>query len=47
MLGLNHGRLPRFVRNFMDGSPSIPAAIKAYVDAVKSGTFPQPQVHTY
>ena len=47
MLGLNHGRLPRFVRNFMDGAPSIPAAIKAYVDAVKSGTFPQPQVHTY
>ncbi len=47
MLGLTHGRLPRFVRNFMDGAPGIPAAVKAYVDAVKSGAFPQPQVHTY
>ena len=47
MLGLNAGRLPRFVRNFMDGAPSVQAAVRAYVEAVKAGTFPQPQVHTY
>ncbi len=47
MLGLNTGRLPRFVRNFMEGAASPQAAVRAYVRAVKSGEFPQPQVHTY
>lgn len=40
MLGLATGRLPRFVKNFMSGQPDIPAALRAYVAAVKSGEFP-------
>ena len=47
MLGLSSGRLPRFVRNFMDGATSVQDAVRAYVQAVKAGEFPQPQVHTY
>ena len=47
MLGVTRGRLPRFVRNFMDGSPSIEAAIRAYVAAVKDRSFPDPAVHGY
>lgn len=47
MLGLNTGRLPRFVRNFMTGAATPQAAVRAYVQAVKAGTFPERQVHTY
>lgn len=47
MLGVTRGRLPRFVRNFMDGKTSIEAAIRAYVAAVKDGSFPDPAVHGY
>ena len=47
MLGVTRGRLPRFVRNFMDGSPTLEAAIRAYVAAVKDGSFPDPAVHGY
>ena len=39
MLGLCPGK-KRFLRNFMNGSPSIQAAIESYVNAVKSGEFP-------
>ena len=37
------GKTPRFVRNFLAGQPSIEAAIRAYVAAVKDGTFPAPE----
>ncbi|MBL0421307.1 3-methyl-2-oxobutanoate hydroxymethyltransferase [Ramlibacter sp. AW1] len=47
MLGLNAGSAPRFVRNFMEGSTSIPEAVQAYVRAVKAGRFPEEGVHTY
>ena len=41
MLGLAlSGRMPKFVRNFMDGQPSIQAALAAYVTAVKERSFP-------
>lgn len=40
MLGVFPGKTAKFVRNFMDGQTSIEAAIKAYVEAVKQGTFP-------
>jgi 3-methyl-2-oxobutanoate hydroxymethyltransferase len=41
MLGLSlSGRTPKFVRNFMDGQPSIADALSAYVKAVKDGSFP-------
>ena len=40
VLGITQGRLPRFVRNFMDGSESALAALGAYVEAVKDGSYP-------
>ncbi|GAB3629192.1 3-methyl-2-oxobutanoate hydroxymethyltransferase [Pandoraea terrae] len=43
MLGVYPGKRPRFVQNFMEGQPSIAAAIEAYVHAVKQGTFPAPE----
>ena len=42
LLGLSSGRRPRFVRDFLDGRGSIEAAIRAYVEAVRSGEFPTP-----
>jgi 3-methyl-2-oxobutanoate hydroxymethyltransferase len=47
MLGLGSGRKPRFVRNFMNEGGSIASAIGRYVAAVKDGSFPQADVHTY
>jgi 3-methyl-2-oxobutanoate hydroxymethyltransferase len=46
MLDVYPGRRPRFVRNFMDGAPSIRAAVQAYVGAVKDRSFPAPE-HGY
>ena len=46
MLAIYPGRMARFVRNFMDGSESIEAAVAAYVLAVKDGSFPAAE-HTY
>ena len=40
MLGIFHGKRPRFVKDFMQGQPSIFAAVEAYVRAVKDGSFP-------
>ncbi|WP_205577164.1 3-methyl-2-oxobutanoate hydroxymethyltransferase, partial [Pseudomonas aeruginosa] len=41
MLGLSlTGRSPKFVKDFMQGQESIPAAIAAYVRAVKDVSFP-------
>lgn len=41
MLGLSlSGRVPKFVKNFMDGQTSIAAALSAYVRAVKDVSFP-------
>ncbi len=47
MLGLGSGRKPRFVRNFMAEGGSIASAIGRYLAAVKDGSFPQADVHTY
>ncbi len=43
MLGIYPGKLARFVRNFLEGAPSIGDAVAAYVQAVKSGSFPAPE----
>lgn len=40
MLGVFPGRRPRFVRDFVTGAASIEAGVAAYVEAVKSGSFP-------
>jgi len=40
MLGVVSGYLPRFVKNFLAETDSIPAALAAYVQAVKDGSFP-------
>lgn len=44
MLGATTRKPAKFVKNFMeDGGGSIVGAIEAYVQAVKSGTFPGPE----
>ena len=40
LIGVFPGRKAKFVKNFMDGQPSIEAAFSAYVAAVKDGSFP-------
>ncbi len=40
MLGITPGRRPKFSKDFLEGQPSIQAAVAAYVRAVKSGEFP-------
>ena len=47
MLGMNLGRMPKFVRNFMDGAGSIQQALGAYVSAVKQGHFPDDKLHAW
>ena len=47
MLGLGHGKQPRFVRDFMQGAASIEAAIATYVADVKARRFPDPALHGY
>jgi len=46
MLGLYPRPSPKFARNFMQGADSIEAAVQAYVEAVRGGTFPGPE-HSY
>ena len=43
MLGLYPRPSPKFSKNFMAGSDSIEAAVRAYVEAVRSKTFPGPE----
>jgi 3-methyl-2-oxobutanoate hydroxymethyltransferase len=47
MLGVNLGKNPKFVRNFMQGQDSVLAAISAYVQAVKNGSFPDNAIHAW
>ena len=47
MLGITRGRLPRFVKNFMQGYASIDEAVAAYVVEVKSEQFPDNTLHGY
>jgi 3-methyl-2-oxobutanoate hydroxymethyltransferase len=46
MLGIYPGRKGRFVRDFMATEHSIEGAVRAYVAAVKDGSFPSPE-HCY
>ena len=47
MLGIHLGRVPRFVRNFMDGAGSVAEAMRAYVAAVRDGSFPDDSQHAW
>lgn len=51
MLGMNLGKMPKFVRNFMDGpdnkTASVRGAMEAYVRAVKDGSFPNNATHAW
>lgn len=40
MLGVSAGMMPRFVKDFLHPAGDIRAAVRAYVDAVRSGEFP-------
>lgn len=40
VLGITHGRTPRFVKNFMVEADSIQLAFQRYHEAVKTRTFP-------
>lgn len=43
ILDITSGRKPRFVKNFMDGAASNLEAVRAYVRAVKDGSYPGPE----
>jgi len=47
MLGMNLGKMAKFVHNFMDGAPSVRGAMQAYVHAVKNGSFPDNSIHAW
>ena len=47
MLGVNLGKNPKFVRNFMAGQHSVLEAMSAYVRAVKDGSFPDNALHAW
>jgi 3-methyl-2-oxobutanoate hydroxymethyltransferase len=47
MLGINLGKMPKFVRNFMQDTGDVKAAFEAYVNAVKAGTFPDNALHAW
>lgn len=47
MLGLHPAQPPRFVRDFMDGATGIGHAVRRYVEAVKDGSYPDPERHAY
>ena len=47
MLGMNLGKMARFVHNFMQDTGSVRGAIEAYVQAVKQGRFPDNAVHAW
>lgn len=47
MLGMNLGKMPKFVHDFMQEARSIKGAMQAYVQAVKQGRFPDNVVHAW
>lgn len=47
MLGINLGKNPKFVRNFMTDQSSVQEAMNAYVLAVKDGSFPDNTLHAW
>lgn len=46
LLGITPGKRPSFAKDFLTDAGTIPAALKAFIKAVKEGTFPGPE-HTF
>jgi len=47
MLGITSGNVPRFAKDFLTGDAGgVPAALRAYVEAVRNKTFPAAE-HTF
>ena len=46
VLGVTAGRMPKFAKDFLAGQGDVRAAVRAYVQAVKDGRFPD-QTHTF
>lgn len=46
MLGLTVGHVPKFSQNFMTDGRDLPAALSAYVEAVRSKAFPD-EAHSF
>ena len=47
MLGVNLGKNPKFVHNFMQDAGSVRGAMETYVQAVKQGRFPDNALHAW
>ncbi len=47
MLGMNLGKMPKFVHNFMADAGSVRGAMEAYTQAVKNGSFPVNATHAW
>ncbi|WP_218240794.1 3-methyl-2-oxobutanoate hydroxymethyltransferase [Comamonas fluminis] len=47
MLGVNLGKMAKFVHNFMADAGSVKGAMEAYVQAVKKGSFPDNALHAW
>ena len=47
MLGVNLGKMPKFVHNFMAQADSVRGAMEAFVTAVKQGNFPDNALHAW
>jgi 3-methyl-2-oxobutanoate hydroxymethyltransferase len=47
MLGMNLGKMPKFVRNFMPDADGVRGAMASYVKAVKDGSFPVNELHAW
>ncbi|WP_333909032.1 3-methyl-2-oxobutanoate hydroxymethyltransferase [Xenophilus arseniciresistens] len=47
MLGIHLGRPPKFVQDFMAQAQGIEGALRAYVQAVKAGRFPDDTLHAW
>ncbi|MEY2776646.1 MAG: 3-methyl-2-oxobutanoate hydroxymethyltransferase [Pseudomonadota bacterium] len=43
ILNITPGKKARFVKNYLEQGGSIQGAVRAYVEEVKSGAYPQPQ----
>lgn len=47
MLGAGLGKIPKFVRNFLQDQAGVEEAMRAYVKAVKDQTFPDNALHAW